>query len=91
MEISGTVLVASLSLFLAWSGILVGVVLWLSTRFNKIDRAIARRISAEDFSKQQETVIRRLTTIERWALRLNGSVKINFAEVSAPDYRAHGD
>ena len=85
--VDGTVILSALSLFLAWSAMLAGVLIWLWGKFDKLDKSIHKNVPAEDYSKAHAILMMRVTYLERWALRLNGTVKVNFAEHSDPDYR----
>lgn len=85
--VDGTVILSALSLFLAWSAMLAGVLIWLWGKFEKLDRAIQKHVPIDDYMKAHEVLMHRVAYLERWALRLNGTVKVNFADVSDRDYR----
>jgi hypothetical protein len=87
METSGTVLVSALALFLTWSIALASSVVWLSSKFLALERAIGAHITFEDYEKAHAILVIRITQLERWALRLNGSVRVPFSNVSDRDYR----
>lgn len=88
MGIVGTVLVAALALFLTWSVALVSTVWWLSSRFGALEKYINKHVPTTEYFQAHSILMMRVAALERWALRLNGSVKVNFAETSNPDYRA---
>ena len=77
--VDGMVILSALSLFLAWSAMLAGVLIWLWGKFEKLDKSIQAHVPVSDYSKAHEILMMRVTYLERWALRLNGTVKVNFA------------
>ena len=85
MGIDGNAIIASVALFLTWSAMLAGVVIWLSNKFADLEKAIDGHVSESDYAAEHNILRKRVTAIEKWALRLNGSVKINFADVSDKD------
>ena len=88
MGINGAVLVAALALFLTWSGMLIGAAVWFFGRFLALERAINAHVPVTDYNRAHEVLVMRVSYLERWALRLNGTVKVDFADVSDPDYRS---
>lgn len=80
----------ALGFLLTWSATLVGTALWLSARFATMERAILRRVSEDEYTTRHESLASRVALLERWAIRVNGSVKPNFNDLLAPDYRTHG-
>ena len=94
MKENVSVWIAALTLFLVYStGLVYGsvrIVLWLSKRLSDIEIVINTRVSTEHFKEEIDEIRIRVEAIERWALLLNGSVKVDFAEVSMPDHRVHG-
>lgn len=92
---NGAIWVSVLALLLTWStGLVYGsirIVLWLSGRLTAIETAINTRVSTEHFKEEIDEMQVRVTAIERWALLLNGSVRVDFSKISPPDHRAHED
>ncbi len=85
MGVDGAVVVTAAGLFLTWSAMWVGVVIWLSNRFADLEKAIDGHVTESEYAAEHNVLRKRVTAIEKWALRLNGSVKINFADVSDKD------
>ncbi len=83
-------IIAGLSLFLTWSVTIAAVMAWLNRKFSELTEAIHTRLSVDDYRKERNVALGRMSTLEHWALRLGNSVSINFADVSMPDYRVHG-
>jgi hypothetical protein len=85
MGIDGTVIVTAMGLFLTWSVALISSVFWLSNKFTQLERQINGHVTEDQWSTEHDILRRRVMYIERWALRLNGSVKINFADATDKD------
>ena len=88
---NGLLLVATVTLFLTWNGLLVGVILWLNKKFADLHDAIDTRLSVDDYRRERNIGLTRIGRLEWWALRLGGSVKVDFASMSSRDNRTHNE
>lgn len=62
-----------------WSSTLVYVTLWLTGK-------LSQALPAKEYAKRHNSLVNRVGQLETWALRLNGSVPVDFAEITPRDY-----